>query len=267
MKILDISQNKYYTINELLKIMEILRGENGCPWDKQQTHKSIRNDFIEETYEAVEAIDTENPVLLREELGDVLLQVVFHCRIEEESGNFNFNDIVNELCHKLIIRHPHVFSDVNVNSTSEVLNNWEQIKNKTKGTKSYTQTLTNVPSVLPALMRANKIGQRAKKAGMDFSDTKSTYDRLVSEVKELEDAINKNSNDEIFDEVGDVLFSCVNLARRLDVNPEEALTRSCEKFIKRFEKVEQLTRLKGIDMKSLSIEELDVYWDKAKREI
>lgn len=267
MKMLDISENKYYTINELLKIMEILRSENGCPWDKHQTHKSIRNNLIEETYEAIEAIDTDNTELLREELGDVLLQVVFHSRMEEEAGSFNFNDVVNELCHKLIIRHPHVFSNVNVDSTSEVLTNWEKIKNKTKGTKDYTETLTNVPSVLPALMRANKITQRAKKAGMDFSDTQSAYNALDSEVKELKVAIDKGNSEEIFEELGDVLFSCVNVARKLDINPEEALTKSCEKFIERFRKVEELTRLEGIDMKSLSIEKLDVYWDKAKREI
>ena len=150
--------------------------------------------------------------------------------------------------------------------TDEVSINWEKIKNKTKGTKTYTQTLNDVPNVLPALMRANKITQRAKKAGMDFCDIESTYKSLVSEVGELEQAIQSDKKDEIFDELGDVLFSCVNVARKLDMNPEEALTNSCEKFIKRFERVEQLTRLNGIDMKSLSIEELDVYWDRAKEE-
>ena len=153
-KMLDFSENKYYTINDLVNIMQILRGENGCPWDKEQTHSSIRNNFIEEVYEAVEAIDTDDISLLREELGDVLLQVVFHSQMEAEQNNFTFNDVVNELCQKLIIRHPHVFGNIKVDSTSQVLNNWENIKNETKCTDSYTKTLRNVPDVFPALMKA-----------------------------------------------------------------------------------------------------------------
>ncbi len=261
---LDISENKYYTINELLKIMEILRGKNGCPWDREQNHKSIRNNFIEEVYEAVEAIDSENSMLLREELGDVLLQVVFHSQLETEAGNFTFNDIVNELCHKLIIRHPHVFSNVSVKDTSEVLTNWENIKNKVKGTESYTETLTNVPKVLPALMRAEKIGSRAKKAGMDFDDVESSLKSLECEVQELKDAVKNRDSENIAEELGDILFSCVNVARKENINAEEALTMANEKFIERFREVERLTRLDGIDMKSLSIDELDVYWGKAK---
>lgn len=189
---LDFLNNKYYTINELIDIVKCLRGDNGCPWDKEQNHKSIRNNFIEEVYEAVEAIDTDNPVLLREELGDVLLQVVFHCQIESELNSFTFDDVVDELCRKLIIRHPHVFGEVKVSDTNEVLNNWEKIKNTTKGTKSYTETLTNVPTVLPSLFRATKIGSRAAKAGMDFKDLQSTLSCLDNEVDELKSAISKN---------------------------------------------------------------------------
>lgn len=264
---LDFYPNKYYTINDLVNIMQLLRSENGCPWDKEQTHKSIRNNFIEEVYEAIEAIDTDNTDLLREELGDVLLQVIFHAQMESEFGNFTFDDIVNELCLKLVVRHPHVFGNIEVSDTSEVLTNWETIKNKTKGTESYTETLTNVPDVLPALMKANKIGQRAARAGMDFADTDSAYNALVGEIKELDEAIKNNNSEEITNEIGDVIFSCVNVARKLKVNSEEALTKACEKFISRFQKVENLTRLDGIDMKSLSIDELDVYWQKAKKEI
>jgi len=264
---LDFYSKNYYTINDLVNIMQILRSDDGCPWDREQNHKSIRNNFIEEVYEAVEAIDSDNTPLLREELGDVLLQVVFHSQIEDEAKNFSFSDVVNELCVKLIVRHPHVFGDISVSDTSEVLTNWEAIKNKTKGTTSYTETLTNVPNVLPALMRATKIGQRAGKAGMDFNDANSAFKALESEIMELSEAIENQSQDEISDELGDVLFSCVNLARKLGVNSEEALTKSCEKFISRFKKVEDLTRLAGIDMKSLSIYELDVYWDRAKKGI
>lgn len=264
---LDFSINKYYTINDLVNIMQILRGENGCPWDKDQTHSSIRNNFIEEVYEVIEAIDTDNTELLREELGDVLLQVVFHAQMEAEQNNFTFDDVVNDLCHKLVIRHPHVFGEIKVYGTEQVLNNWENIKNETKGIKSYTETLKNVPDVLPALMKAEKIGKRAGKASMDFDNVDSAFSALRSEVDELEKAINSGSEDELFDELGDVLFSCVNVGRKLGISSEEALTRACKKFISRFETVENLTRLDGIDMKSLSINELDAYWHKAKDKI
>ncbi len=264
---LDFSLNKYYTINDLVNIMQILRSENGCPWDKEQTHSSIRNNFIEEVYEVIEAIDTENAELLREELGDVLLQVIFHAQMEAEADSFTFNDVVDELCHKLIIRHPHVFGEIEVDSTEQVLTNWENIKNEVKGTKSYTETLRNVPDVLPALMKAEKIGKRASKASMDFENVDTAFSALRGEVDELDNAIQVGKEDQILDELGDVLFSCVNVARKLGLNSEEALTKACNKFIDRFESVENLTRLDGIDMKSLSIDVLDAYWHKAKDKI
>lgn len=261
---LDFSVKKYYTINDLVNIMQILRSENGCPWDKVQTHSSIRNNFIEEVYEAVEAIDKNDTDLLREELGDVLLQVMFHSQMEKEAGDFTFDDIVNELCQKLVVRHPHVFGDISVDSTDEVLTNWENIKNKTKGTQSYTQTLTNVPAMMPALMRAEKVGKRAGKASMDFNNAQDALECLKSEIAELEEAVKNGDKDSIEDELGDVLFSCVNTGRKLGVCSEEALYRSTDKFISRFKKVEELTRLNGIDMKSLSINELDAYWRQVK---
>lgn len=264
---LDFLKKKYYTINDLLEIMAILRSNDGCPWDKEQTHKSIRNNFIEEVYEAIEAIDNNDTALLREELGDVLLQVIFHSQMEAELSSFSFNDVVNELCIKLVVRHPHVFGEVQANTTDEVLTNWEMIKNKTKGTQTYSDTLTSVPMVLPALIRASKVGQRAARAGMDFEELNQSLSALKSEISELEDAINSKNENDIFNELGDVLFSCVNVSRKLDINSEEALTRSCDKFIQRFKNVEILTKLDGIDMKSLSINQLDVYWDRAKKEI
>lgn len=264
---LDFYSNKYYTINDLVNIMQKLRGDNGCPWDKEQTHKSIRNNFIEEVYEAVEAIDTDNSMLLREELGDVLLQVVFHCQLESEIGSFKLDDVIDQLCRKLIIRHPHVFSDIFVDNTADVLENWENIKNETKGTSSYAQTLTDVPLVLPALIRAQKIGQRAARAGMDFESAESAISSLESEIGELKTAIVSENPNLIIEEIGDLLFSSVNVARKLGFSAEEALTKSVKKFISRFKEVEDLTRLDGIDMKSLSINELDVYWDKVKNSI
>lgn len=259
---MDFEFKEKYNINDMLKIMEILRSENGCPWDREQDHHSIRKDFIEEVYEAVEAIDLEDTALLREELGDVLLQVVFHSRIEEENGSFCFDDVVDEVCQKLIIRHPHVFGDVKVKDTAEVLSNWNDIKQETKGQESYTDTLKSVCSTLPALMRAEKTGKRAKRAGLDFKNVEDALNALESEIAELKAAISEEGN--VNEEMGDVLFSAVNVARLLDIDAEESLTASTDKFVKRFEIVENLTRCDGKDMSSLNIDELDVYWQKAK---
>ena len=226
-------------------------------------NKKARHDyFIEEVYEAVEAIDLEDTALLREELGDVLLQVVFHSRIEEEKGSFNFDDVVNEVCQKLVIRHPHVFGDVSVKNSDDVLKNWNNIKQETKGQETYTETLESVCSALPALMRAQKLGQRAKRAGLDFADAGSALDALESEIAELKAAIAENSNVE--EEIGDVLFSAVNVSRLCGYDAEEALTRSSDKFIDRFRKTEELTRCDGADMRSLNIDQLDAYWQKRK---
>lgn len=261
---MDFTFKERYDIGDMLEIMRILRSENGCPWDREQTHKSIRKDFLEEVYEVVEAIDLEDTALLREELGDVLLQVVFHSRIEEEKNSFDFGDVVNEVCQKLVIRHPHVFGDVTAETSDEVLKNWNNIKQETKGQETYSETLESVCTALPALMRAQKIGQRAKRAGMDFADVNDVLTCLEGEIAELKEAINDGNSDDIKDELGDVLFSCTNLARHLDCDAEEALTLSAVKFTKRFKAAEELIRCDGIDMRSLNIDELDAYWRKAK---
>jgi tetrapyrrole methylase family protein/MazG family protein len=259
---MDFSFKNRYDINDMLEIMRILRSENGCPWDREQNHKSIRKDLIEETYEAVEAIDKEDTELLREELGDVLLQVVFHSRIEEEAGSFNFGDVVDEVCKKLIVRHPHVFGDVKADTSAEVLKNWNNIKQETKGQQTYTETLESVSTALPALMRAQKLGTRAKRAGMDFPDINAAIASLESEIAELKSAIENDSN--IEEEIGDVLFSAVNVSRLCGSDAEEALTRSSDKFVERFRRTEEEVRFHGADMKSLNIDELDAYWQKAK---
>lgn len=261
---MDFEFKEKYDIGDMLNIMAILRSENGCPWDKEQDHHSIRKDFIEEVYEAVEAIDLEDTELLREELGDVLLQVVFHSRIEEERGSFDFDDVVNEVCQKLVIRHPHVFGTVKVKDSTEVLSNWNDIKQETKGQETYTDTLRNVCSTLPALMRAQKLGTRAKRAGMDFAGVNEALDALESEIAELKAAIADGTN--IEEEMGDVLFSAVNVSRLLKIDAEEALTRSSDKFVDRFAKTEELVRCDGADMRTLNIDELDAYWRRAKKQ-
>lgn len=256
-----------YNIDDLLKIMRILRSPEGCPWDKEQTHSSIRKDFIEEVYEAIEAIDLGDINLLREELGDVLLQVVFHCQIETENRNFTFDDICDELCKKLIVRHPHVFGQVTVSDTGEVLKNWDNIKKATKGQETYADTLESVAKSLPALMRAQKLGKRAMRAGMDFKSKEDAFECIKLETQELSQAIECGDKQQIEEEFGDLLFSCVNTARHLDIDAEEALTKASEKFIKRFRETEKLVTLSGADMTALSIEELDVFWRQAKNNL
>lgn len=260
----SFEQKESYNIEDLIEIVGLLRSEGGCPWDKEQTHESIRSDFIEEVYEAIEAIDLKDTALLREELGDVLLQVVFHCQIEHEQEHFAFEDICDELCKKLIVRHPHVFGNVKADDTQQVLKNWDNIKKETKGQKTYTDTLESVAKSLPALMRAQKVGKRAMRAGMDFGSSEDAFECIKSETAELEQAISSGNKQEIEDEFGDLLFSCVNTARHLGIDSEQALTDATEKFIRRFSETEKLIRLKGIDMQSLSIEELDEYWRQAK---
>lgn len=254
-----------YDINDLLAIIKILRSENGCPWDKVQTHESIRSDFLEEVCEALEAIDLKDAELLREELGDVLLQVAFHCQIETEKENFCFGDVCDEVCRKLIIRHPHVFADTSVNGTEDVLENWDRIKKETKHQETYTDTLKSVAGTLPALMRAQKVGRRAMRAGLDFEDFESAFDKVKSEMTELEEAVSSGNQAEIEEEFGDLLFACTNAARKLSVDSESSLTKATNKFISRFEAVEEILREQNKDMASLSAAELDGLWNQVKQ--
>lgn len=260
----DFEQKEHYKIEDLLDIMKILRGENGCPWDQVQTHQSIRKNMIEETYEVVEAIDKEDPILLQEELGDILMQVVFHSQIEESEGRFTFDDVCDGVCKKLIVRHPHVFGNLSVADSDEVLTNWDSIKRKTKGQTSFTETLQSVPAVLPALMKSEKIQSRAAKAGFEYPNIAGAMYDLVSEVEELKQAITDGNQENIDEELGDVLFSCVNVSRFAKIDSEHSLTKSCNKFISRFAKVEHLCREQGMEMTEASLEQLDELWKKAK---
>ena len=260
----EYQQKNHYSISDLIDIVKLLRSEGGCPWDREQTHESIRSDFIEETCEVIEAIDLKDTELLKEELGDVLLQVVFHTRIEEETGSFNFDEVCDGICKKLIVRHPHVFGEVKADNTEQVLKNWDAIKMQTKGQETYTDTLTSVAKSLPALMRAQKVGKRAMRAGMDFRNAEDAIACIQNEKAELDVAVAEGDAKHIEDELGDLLFSCVNAARHLGVDAEQALKNSTEKFIKRFAMTEELTKADNIDMKTLPIEELDIYWEKTK---
>ncbi|WMJ23665.1 nucleoside triphosphate pyrophosphohydrolase [Paludicola sp. MB14-C6] len=264
---MDFTFKEKYTMDDLIDIMKILRGENGCPWDKKQNHQSIRKNFIEETYEVIEAIDNNDNDLLKEELGDVLLQVVFHAQMEQELGNFDFDDVANDICKKLIIRHPHIFSDTVVKDADEVLVNWNLIKQEQKGQIAASETLDSVPKQLPALMRSSKVQDRAKKAGFDYPSITMAFEDLKSEVNELEQAILNNDKENIAEEIGDLLFSCVNVSRFYNEDAEELLTKSCDKFINRFKQVEQIAKEQDINLQNSDIDKLIDIWKQAKKRI
>lgn len=261
---IDFKQKENYDIYDLIKIMEYLRSEDGCPWDREQSHESIRSNVIEEAYEVADAIDSGSQEMLVEELGDLLLQVVFHARMDEEAGGFNFDDVCDGICKKLVYRHPHVFGDVNADTSDEVLKNWDALKKTEKKQESFTDTLNSVPKAFPALMRSQKVQKRAARAGFDFDNKSDVYDKVAEEMVELSDADALADNKKVFEEYGDLLFSVVNLARFLNIDAEEALAASTDKFIARFEKVEKLANERNIDMPNTPITELDKLWDEVK---
>ena len=261
---IDFKQKEKYDINDLLEIMRCLRAPGGCPWDAEQTHESIRKNLIEETYEVVEAIDKKDSGMLLEELGDLLMQVVFHTQIEEEKGYFNFDDVADGVCKKLIERHPHVFGEVEVSGVDDVLDNWDAIKRRKKGQKKGSEPMLSVPRELPALMRAAKIQQKASAVGFDWPDVSGAYNKITEETQELRKAVESGVKEDISDELGDLLFSVVNVSRFLKCDAEEALTTASDKFINRFIRVEQLAKENGVDMEKASLEELDRLWDIVK---
>ena len=258
----DFQYKDSYGVKDLEEIVRILRAPGGCPWDAEQTHQSIRRNFLEEAYEAVEAIDEDSPEHLEEELGDVLLQVVMHARMEEEAGRFNLDGVADGICKKLIYRHPHVFGDVSVSGTGEVLSNWEALKRKEKGQATNTDALEAVARSLPALWRAEKVQKKARKAGFDWPDVSGALDKLSEELSELKEAVATGGN--VAEELGDLLFSAVNAARFLKVDPEDALNGATDKFIGRFRRVEAGAAGQGKAMEDMSLAELDQLWDRAK---
>ena len=261
---MNFKEKSAYDFNDLVEIVKILRSPEGCPWDREQTHKSIRSNFIEETYEAVEAIDTDDLELLKEELGDVLLQVALHSEMESEQGNFTINDVCDGVCKKLIIRHPHVFGDVNADTTDQVLKNWDAIKMQTKSQQTQTQAMESVSKSLPSLMRSEKVQKKAAKVGFDWENVDGALDKLIEECTELKNAIASGDKDNQREELGDVLFSAVNVARFIGVDSEHALYDACDKFINRFAEVEKLAIQRGIDIKTTSLSVLDSLWDEVK---
>ncbi len=254
-----------YDVNDLIDIVEILRSPGGCPWDIEQDHKSIRRDFLEETYEVIEAINKEDRDGLLEELGDVLLQVVFHTQIEREKNSFDLNDVADGVCKKMIERHPHVFGNVNAETSEQVLENWDVIKKQTKSQKSQTESMLSIPREFPALMRADKVQKKAAKVGFDWASVDGALDKVSEELDELKEAITMGVVENANEELGDLLFSVVNVSRFINVDSEEALTKATDKFIDRFAKVEKMAEEKGLNMKETDLDELDKLWNEAKK--
>lgn len=257
----DFQCKAHYTLDDLLHIMQLLRAPGGCPWDRAQTHQSIRRNMLEEAYEVAEAIDQEDPDHLKEELGDVLLQVVFHARMAQEAGQFSFDDVVDGICQKLVFRHPHVFGQVQAADSDQALGAWEARKREEKGQKTAADALDAVARSLPALMRAEKIQDKARKAGFDWDEIGPALDKLSEEADELKAAARTGSNPE--EELGDVLFAAVKAGRFLGLDSELALHAACEKFIRRFRRVEQLS---DRPLTRLDVPALEALWRRAKAE-
>ena len=259
---LDLLSKQSYDVSDLKRIVAILRAPGGCQWDGEQTHESIRRNFLEEAYEVAEAIDEGSAEHLQEELGDVLLQVIFHASIEEDAGRFDLNDVADGICKKLIYRHPHVFGNVAVGSTDEILANWEELKKAEKGQASQADAVDAVARSLPALWRAEKVQKKAAKVGFDWPDVSGAVDKLSEELEEVKAAM--NGSGDVFEELGDLLFAAVNTARFLNVDPEMALHAASDKFAARFRRVEEEVQKSGRAMENVSLEELDSIWNAIK---
>ena len=254
-----------YTMDDLLSIMKRLRADDGCAWDRAQTHQSIKRSMIEEVYEAIEALDNNDDKMFANELGDVLLQVVFHARIAEERGAFDFNDVVNEICTKLVERHTHVFGNDKAGNATEALDAWEKNKKKEKGLKTYSDALIDIPKNFPALIRAEKVQKKAKSAGFDWDSVEGAMDKVYEELDEIKSAMKKDDKENISEEFGDLLFSVVNMGRFLKVDPEISLTDATNKLIERFVKMEKMATSKGKMIDEMSLSELDELWDEIKK--
>lgn len=259
----DFKSKKSYAVSDLVDIVRLLRAPGGCPWDREQDHHSLRRNLLEEAYEAAEAIDEENPVHLQEELGDVLLQVVMHAQMEQEQGGFTLDDVADGICKKLIYRHPHVFGNECVADSGEVLQNWDVLKRSEKGQQTTAEAVEAVARSLPSLWRAEKIQKKAAKAGFDWPDISGAFEKLTEETDELREAVHSGTN--IEEELGDLLFSAVNVARFVRADPEAALASACDKFSRRFRLVEEAAQQQAVPMQEMTVAQLDVLWDAAKK--
>ncbi|WZL80814.1 nucleoside triphosphate pyrophosphohydrolase [Vallitaleaceae bacterium 9-2] len=259
-------ENERYTFEQLLAIMERLRSKDGCPWDKEQTHQSLKSDTIEEAYELVEAINNNDDKNMQEELGDLLLHIAFHIQIAKEENRFDEDDVLYGIIEKMIRRHPHVFGNQHAKNSDEVLVQWDEIKKIEKEHTTTTDVMRSVAKALPALTRASKIQKKAAKVGFDFEDEIQMLEKLDEEVQEMKEAVQKKNIACIEDEIGDLLFQIVNLSRFFGLNAENTLTNATEKFINRFEGIEELAINQQREMATLSLNEMNELWEVVKKQ-
>ncbi len=258
----DLLKKQGYNFADLVGIIARLRGEGGCPWDREQTHKSLRENMIEEAYEAVDAIDQGDPYMLEDELGDVLMQVALHADIASEHSDFDIDGVTTAVCKKLIYRHPHIFGDVEVKNSAEVLSNWEELKKKEKHLASTADSMRDIPKATSALIRAAKLHKKAANVGFDWADYTGALEKVLEEAGELKEAAEQKGNVE--EEAGDLLLACVNLLCKLKINGEVALSAACAKFIGRFERMEQAAAALGKELKDMDMEEKEALWQENK---
>lgn len=261
-----MSKQSLRSLDDLVYIMAQLRGELGCPWDKSQTHETLKPFLIEEAYEVIDAIDRKSEEDLKEELGDLLLQVVFHSRLAEERGSFEIGDVIETVCEKMIRRHPHIFGNITVEGTDEVLKNWEEIKREEKDMKTESESMMQLPKALPALMKAYKVQEKAARIGFDWDDISGAFDKVYEEMDELKEAYTAKDQEKIEEEFGDLLFACINVARFLKVEPELALDHAVKKFIKRFKFLEAEAAKSDKILTDMDLQEMDALWEKSKKQ-
>ena len=263
----DFKIKDKYNVEDFKKIMALLRSPGGCPWDAEQTHQSIRRNVIEEAYELAHAIDSDDIENLKEELGDLLMQVIFHCRIEEEKGNFDLDDVADVACQKLVFRHPHVFGNLVCENSEEVLKTWDEVKRIEKAQKTVTSTREGVAETLPALWRAEKVQKKAAVTGFDWPDVSYALAKIDEETEELREGIAAADADNMEEEIGDLLFATVNVARHSGIDPEKALHRACEKAIMRFRFMEEKATEDGRKLDGMPLAEMEKYYQRARAEI
>jgi tetrapyrrole methylase family protein/MazG family protein len=250
------------TFEQLVQIMEKLRGPDGCPWDREQTHDSLKPYLLEEVYEVLDALDKNDDNALKEELGDLLLQIIFHAQIAKEESRFTISEVLETIVQKLIRRHPHVFGQMEIKTAEEQRVHWEKLKKK-EGKQS---VLEGVPKTSPALLRAYRTQQKASTVGFDWEEIEPVWEKVHEEIEELKEVIGSKSKKKITEEFGDLLFALVNLSRFIKVNPEDALRQAVEKFMGRFRKVERILAAEGKDLLDASLEEMDAVWNRIKKE-
>jgi tetrapyrrole methylase family protein/MazG family protein len=247
----------------LLEIMSALRGEKGCPWDREQTRESLKPFIVEEAYEVIEAIDEKDPAAIKEELGDLLFQIVFQCQVAKERGEFDISDVVEKIGSKMIARHPHVFGKADYKTSAEVLVHWE--KQKKKEGKMRESILEGIPKTLPSLLRAHRIQDRASRVGFDWEKVEDVLTKMEEELGEFRAALQAKRQAEIEDELGDIFFVLVNISRFVGINPEDALRKTISKFISRFRYIEMAAADRGVDLSQMTIAEMDAIWEEAKK--